>query len=291
MEECDGCSECLRAGARRRIGDGKDTSVWGHAWVVGSNSGKVISSCGPGNELIMVAVLIEPHGRGWNVTMLNQLFLPFEVKRILNIRLSPNEPKDSWYWCLDREREYSVKMAYASIIGDLYESGGPSNWEKERWLWNRLWKVRVWPRIKLFFWQHRNSSARNKMIFDKEVLDPARIVQRTRDILAEIASGEIEGQVRVGRQGVHRREQENEGWRSAMGGYVKINVDAGVKEGEGVSSGVVCRDDRGVVMWGLTVVREEEWDPKFAEAMAVHDGLEEAKTRGIRQVVVERDCL
>ncbi|XP_074290776.1 uncharacterized protein LOC141617478 [Silene latifolia] len=76
-----------------------------------------------------------------------------------------------------------------------------------------------------------------------------------------------------------------------MGGYVKINVDAGVKEGEGVSSGVVCRDDRGVVMWGLTVVREEEWDPKFAEAMAVHDGLEEAKTRGIQQVVVESDCL
>ncbi|XP_074290774.1 uncharacterized protein LOC141617477 [Silene latifolia] len=148
-----GARSVLERGLRRRIGDGKDTSVWGHAWVVGSNSGKVISPCGPGNELIMVADLIEPHGRGWNVTMLNQLFLPFEVKRILNIRLSPNEPKDSWYWFLDREGEYSVKTAYASIVGDLYESGGPSNWEKERWLWNRLWKVRVWPRIKLFFWQ------------------------------------------------------------------------------------------------------------------------------------------
>ncbi|XP_074288248.1 uncharacterized protein LOC141613414 [Silene latifolia] len=254
--------------------------------------------------------------------MLNQLFLPFEVKRILNIRLSPNEPKDSWYWCLDKEGEYSVKTAYASIVGDLYELGGPSNWEKERWLWNRLWKVRVWPRIKLFFWQlcsgalatlenittrvrgesltpcyfcssnpesclhlFRDCSVakwvwdalgvdwndggdgvecaggvrewveclwrglevgeywkcmvgcwaiwehRNKMIFDKEVLKPARIVQRTRDILAEIDSGGIEGQCRVGRNGVDRREQENEGWRPAMGGYVKINVDAGVKEG------------------------------------------------------------
>ncbi|XP_074293665.1 uncharacterized protein LOC141620782 [Silene latifolia] len=76
-----------------------------------------------------------------------------------------------------------------------------------------------------------------------------------------------------------------------MGTYVKINVDAGVKEGEGVSSGAVCRDGGGAVMWGIMVVREEEWDPKFAEAMAVHDGLEEAKARGIQQVVVESDCI
>ncbi|XP_074282845.1 uncharacterized protein LOC141607393 [Silene latifolia] len=76
-----------------------------------------------------------------------------------------------------------------------------------------------------------------------------------------------------------------------MNGYVKINVDAGVKEGEGVSSGVVCRDDRGEVLWGMTVVRNAEWDPRFAEAAAVYDGLQEAQLRGHRDVVMESDCI
>ncbi|XP_074306616.1 uncharacterized protein LOC141641871 [Silene latifolia] len=31
--------------------------------------------------------------------------------------------------------------------------GGASNWEREKWLWNRFWRVPVWPRVKLFFWQ------------------------------------------------------------------------------------------------------------------------------------------
>ncbi|XP_074290704.1 uncharacterized protein LOC141617410 [Silene latifolia] len=135
-------------------------------------------------------------------------------------------------------------------------------------------------------WEHRN-----KVIFENEVMDPARIVQRTRDILAELVTFGVEGQSKVGRRGVDRRERENDGWRPAMGGVVKINVDAGVKEGEGVCTGVVCRDDLGAVLWGLTVAREADWDPRYAEAMAVYDGLEEAKRRGIREVVVESDCL
>ncbi|XP_074292861.1 uncharacterized protein LOC141619743 [Silene latifolia] len=62
-------------------------------------------------------------------------------------------PRDDWYWSLDRDGEYNVKMAYACLAGDVNDIGGPSSWERERWLWNRLWKTRVWPRIKLFFWQ------------------------------------------------------------------------------------------------------------------------------------------
>ncbi|XP_074303515.1 uncharacterized protein LOC141637979 [Silene latifolia] len=86
-------------------------------------------------------------------------------------------------------------------------------------------------------------------------------------------------------------ESENDGWKPAMNGYVKINVDAGVKEGEGVSTGVVCRDTRGEVLWDMTIVRSSEWDPRFAEAVAIYDGLQEAQIRGHRDVVVESVCL
>ncbi|XP_074306231.1 uncharacterized protein LOC141641472 [Silene latifolia] len=86
-------------------------------------------------------------------------------------------------------------------------------------------------------------------------------------------------------------ERGNDGWKTDMNGYVKVNVDAGVKEEEWVSTGVVCRDAKGEVLWGMTMVRNSEWDPRFAEAAAVYDGLHEARVRGHQDVVVECDFL
>ncbi|XP_074314553.1 uncharacterized protein LOC141649772 [Silene latifolia] len=135
-------------------------------------------------------------------------------------------------------------------------------------------------------WEHRN-----KVAFDGVAIEPERIVGRVKDIASELESG---GE---GRQGCRRdrrgrtEERGNDGWKPATNGFVKINVDAGIKEGEGVSSGVVCRDDRGGVLWGMTIARNEEWDPRFAEAAAVYDGLLEAQLRGHRDVVIESDCI
>ncbi|XP_074267517.1 uncharacterized protein LOC141590899 [Silene latifolia] len=252
--------------------------------------------------------------------------------------------------------------------GMLVTQGAPpSNWEKEKWLWNRLWKVRVWPRVKLFFWQlcsgalatldnianrTRGESSScyfcqyfsesslhlfqdcsvarwvwnalgregdgtvdgmgpggnmrdwvesrwgeleaseygsfmvgcwaiwehsNKVVFEGMQVEPDRVVQRVRDILHEESGSGGHGRERGRSKVKDTSGAENEGWKPALEGYVKINVDAGIKEEEGVSTGVVCQDERGMVLWGLTVVREVEWEPRFAEAAAVFDGLQEAR--------------
>ncbi|XP_074315033.1 uncharacterized protein LOC141651211 [Silene latifolia] len=326
-----------------------------------------------------VADLLKPQGRGWDKEIVECMFLPSEATRILNIRTSPNLPRDEWYWSLDRDGEYTVKMADACLVGDLNDTGGPSNWERRRWLWNRLWKVWVWPRIKLFFWQlcsgalatldniaarvrdessscyfctsssesslhlFRDCSVakwvwsslnldgaeegdmmdgvgevrdwveeiwragdardvekymvgcwaiwehRNKVAFDGAMIEPDRIASRVRDILSELETGGEGGQGCQNKRKGKTEERGNDGWKTAMNGYVKINVDAGVKEGEGVSTGVVYRDERGEVLWGMTIVRSAEWDPRVAEAAAVYDGLQEAQIRGHRDVVVESD--
>ncbi|XP_074317020.1 uncharacterized protein LOC141653226 [Silene latifolia] len=135
-------------------------------------------------------------------------------------------------------------------------------------------------------WEHMN-----KVVFEGVRVEPDRVVQRVKDIIQE-------GDGSVGTNGGRRRgrvegagDREHEGWKPASEGVVKINVDAGVKEGEGVGTGVVCRDDRGMVRWGLTIVRDMEWEPRFAEAIAVLDGLQEAQTCRHRRVVLESDCL
>ncbi|XP_074318301.1 uncharacterized protein LOC141655103 [Silene latifolia] len=134
---------------------------------------------------------------------------------------------------------------------------------------------------------------RNKVVFDNVVVDPEMIIRRARDVLLEGVrdSGEGAGGLRSARQQRWRSNGEEQGWKPAKEGYVKLNVDAGVKEGEGVGTGVVCQDSRGSVLWGLSVTRLQEWEAHFVEAMAILDGLEKAASRGITKVEVESDCL
>ncbi|XP_074314293.1 uncharacterized protein LOC141649504 [Silene latifolia] len=42
---------------------------------------------------------------------------------------------------------------------------------------------------------------------------------------------------------------------------------------------------------GASIARTECWEPLIAEALAVLDGLQEARNRGDRNVMVESDCL
>ncbi|XP_074283871.1 uncharacterized protein LOC141608414 [Silene latifolia] len=92
-------------------------------------------------------------------------------------------------------------------------------------------------------------------------------------------------------EGGGRRESTRRGWVAPTEGYVKINVDAVVQEGVGVNLGMVCRDGRGRVLWGATHVLEQLWESHIAEAVAVLEGIKEARWRGHENIVVESDCL
>ncbi|XP_074293818.1 uncharacterized protein LOC141620985 [Silene latifolia] len=107
--------------------------------------------------------------------------------------------------------------------------------------------------------------------------------------MAEIAGN---GEVIRGREGVGggRKGETNTGWRAPENGWVKINVDADVKEGVGVGVGAVCRNAQGKVLWGLSHNRNEVWEPHVAEAVAVLEGLEEAVRAGHDSIIVESDC-
>ncbi|XP_074265125.1 uncharacterized protein LOC141587549 [Silene latifolia] len=132
---------------------------------------------------------------------------------------------------------------------------------------------------------------RNKVVFDGVEVEPERVVRRVEDVLCDLAEVEREGCVRS--EGGRARDVEsgNDGWKAASVGFMKLNVNAGLKEGEGVGTGVVCRNDKGEVLWGASIVREQCWDPEMAEAVAVIDGLLEVRDRGIQDVEVESDCL
>ncbi|XP_074266441.1 uncharacterized protein LOC141589714 [Silene latifolia] len=135
-------------------------------------------------------------------------------------------------------------------------------------------------------WEHCN-----KVIFDAREVDPLSVVWRAMDVMEEIEGGDFtrarrgDGTVR----GVARVEEK--GWTPPTSKYVKIKVDAGAKEGEGVSVGAVCRDGRGRVLWGSSLVQDQYWDPQVAEAVAVLECISEAARRRHDKIVMESDCL
>ncbi|XP_074287942.1 uncharacterized protein LOC141613105 [Silene latifolia] len=368
--------DAVFSGFRRRIGDGLSTRVWGDAWIPSTHTGKVLSPCPQGYEHWMVADLLGDGAGGWNEEKLAQVLLPFECSHVASIRLSHNRPPDEWYWCAERDGIYTVKSAYCRLAGENFDMGETSDWEREKWLWNRLWNIPVWPRIKLFFWQlcsealatkanivsriggeypfcsfcHSNFESslhimrdcwvaqqvwegigwgsegefeggrvrdwvearwrelggreqgifmvvcwaiwehRNKVVFDGVGISPACIIRRVHDVLHEIEGGGVGGVLNGGVQGPSETAQREDRWVAAPRGSVKVNVDTGVKEGEGVGVGVVCRDEDGEVMWGMARAWKEEWEPCVAEAVAVLKGLQEAKHRGHEKVIIESDC-
>ncbi|XP_074314640.1 uncharacterized protein LOC141649867 [Silene latifolia] len=263
-----------------------------------------------------VVELLKPDGGGWWTKKINQFFLPFEVERITNIRLSPNEGDDLWYWVHEKDGFYSVRTAYKMLAGDTVDMADMSNWKREKWLWNKLWKVLVWPRVKLFFWQLcnedgiglpceeeevRGSGVREwveyrwrkigEADYGKFMIDPAKVVRRVHDVLAE-ESGWMDLGGKKNRSGGRGRVDDRaEGWMAPSRGVVKVNVDAGVQDGFGVGTGAICRAEYGAALWGMAINRAHTWDSAIAEPVAILDGVQEAARRGHRDVVVESDCL
>ncbi|XP_074266422.1 uncharacterized protein LOC141589691 [Silene latifolia] len=325
--------DMLGSGWRRRIGNGLSTRVWHDAWLVGTQTERVLFPRVDGHDAMVVAELMNTTCSGWNTELISSLFLPFECERIKNIRVSELKPEDTWYWVAEKDGIFSVKPAYRRLAGEkeALDFGGVSNGDNEKW----LWKVPVWPRVKLFFWQLCNEALatraniairvrgecsfcslcnsflessvhlfrdcpiakrvwegldlsmeeeagcgdlrnwveerwreygsrehmlfmvgcwalwehRNSVIFDVKEVNPQGVVRRAREVVEEIEGG---GFLRAIKRTEGGREGQvvRKGWTRLPEDFVKVNVDAGVKDGEGISVGVICRNERGEVVWG-----------------------------------------
>ncbi|XP_074306645.1 uncharacterized protein LOC141641901 [Silene latifolia] len=131
--------------------------------------------------------------------------------------------------------------------------------------------------------------ARNRVVFEGGRALVDQILRRVENVMAEVAgNGEVmRGSGIVG--GV-KKGVDNAGSIAPEEGWVKINVDAGVKDEVGVGVGAVCRDAEGKVLWGLSYNRKEVWEPHVAEVLSVFEGMEEAVRAGHDSIIIESDC-
>lgn len=78
-----GSRPLLSRGVRWRVGVGKSIGIWKDAWLGGDGQGKIITPPPPSMIDAHVHKLIDPIRNSWNLNMLQNLFLPCDVVRIL----------------------------------------------------------------------------------------------------------------------------------------------------------------------------------------------------------------
>ncbi|XP_074313686.1 uncharacterized protein LOC141648876 [Silene latifolia] len=284
-------------GVRRRVGDGKGTRVWLDPWIPGTSSRCVISPRGDLDLEMKVDELMVTGEARWDREKIGAMFLPFEAERIMSITLSDLAQEDSWCWDGARDGEYSVREGYRLLAADGSDEGEQSDTSMGSWLWKAIWSTPVLPRIKVFMLQlcsdalpvnSNIATRRNKLLFDNGMWTGERVFRRVTDVVWEMKCSMEDRSEELRRQGSLLEEGH---WTRPSGGVWKVNVDAGVKEGMGVGLGAVCRDGDGRVAWAVSVQSDGVCPVQMAEAEAVLLGLKEARRVGMRDVIVESDCL
>lgn len=79
-------------------------------------------------------------------------------------------------------------------------------------------------------------------------------------------------------------------WQPPPQSYVKVNVDAHVMHGNGVSMGMIIRDEHGSIKAAGVKRIASNWAPELAEAGAARFGLDVARRLGFDRVVLECDA-
>ena len=101
----------VQHGLRWQIDNGFNVQVWKDKWLPSSSTYKVVSPRLNSPADLRVSKLIDSDNRCWNLHLLQQLFLAFEVEEIRSIPLSNSPPPDKLIWTGTSNGLFTVRSA------------------------------------------------------------------------------------------------------------------------------------------------------------------------------------
>lgn len=106
----------VERGVRWHVGNGQCIRIWDDKWIPNSSSHQIISPRKSCSRVSMVSDPIGVEKKSWNLDILNQVFLPFEVEIIEGIPLSNHMPVDKKIWSETTNGIFSVRSAYKIVL-------------------------------------------------------------------------------------------------------------------------------------------------------------------------------
>lgn len=137
--------DVVRAGARRKIGDGEDTMVWKVPWLPDERNGFISTDEYNQLENIKVSHLMSVDDKSWDIELLNDLFCARDIELIRRTPIPMRESRDSWYWLLDEKGDFTVKSSYRWLHGECTDD--------YTGLWKKLWTLRLHNKVSNLIWR------------------------------------------------------------------------------------------------------------------------------------------
>ncbi|KAK1591233.1 hypothetical protein Q3G72_004378 [Acer saccharum] len=194
-------------------------------------------------------------------------------------------------WKFDKRGLFSVKSAYRVALAIVNpklpsSSTGPCPW------WKRLWKLNLPSKVRIFCWKACKESigcayvvrkfivtawviwhSRNVLLFGKKDCVLYEFWCRAGEFLSSYVGAVVSNDKR--RNGVANRQV----WATPLLGCYKMNVDAALAK-EKSRAGLVCRNDKGVVIGAAALVFDGLVSVEVAKAMTILEGLLLAMNNG-----------
>jgi ribonuclease HI len=148
--------ELLKEGTISRIGNGKDTQFFRDQWLPRSSGHRIIAMK-KNSRRRWVNKLIDQGTRSWNTNLLHELFFDHDVQAILEIDIPQQEQNDRLAWLHEKNGQFSVRSAYRLAYNLKHRNrdvgSSSNNPNGVRSIWNKIWKAKVQPKIRVFGWR------------------------------------------------------------------------------------------------------------------------------------------
>lgn len=150
--------DLLVKGLQKRVGDGNSIFVWSDKWFEDEDDGyglraPWIKNC-TFDVNLRVRDLIDFQNRRWNLEVLQELFVPSDIRILLKTQLVTSK-EYFWVWKYNKSGAYTVKSGYwlafqekikeARQMAEALPSINP--------LKTQIWKVVTAPKIRTFAWK------------------------------------------------------------------------------------------------------------------------------------------
>lgn len=150
--------EVLKRGMRWRIGNGVGTRIGEDPWLPLPKYFKPVTPLTEDWKQQPVSSLIDEHTRTWNYELVYSLFQTQEAKAITRLPLSRFGAADKRVWHWTRNGMFTVKSAYYVALEVLQDknrcaSGRGETSGTSRTPWNKLWKLDIPNKVKIFLWK------------------------------------------------------------------------------------------------------------------------------------------
>lgn len=144
----------LKEGSRWIIGNGWQVKIWKDKWLQRSTSYYIQSPISQLHEEARVADLVDHTNHSWKSDLINQLFIPDDVKVISTIPLSIIDRDDKLVWFIAKNGLFSIKSAYHFYHSMFISSRGETSTNRiPKQAWTTIWKLFAFNRTKIFIWR------------------------------------------------------------------------------------------------------------------------------------------